>query len=112
MRALLLFFAISAFAQQPTAVQNALDHIKANHPRHSAKQIEIAEIPAPTFHEGDRARFMLREFQRVGLQRVEIDKAGNVLGWRPGASTEAFVLAAHLDISFAPGVNTKVRIEG
>jgi len=55
---------------------------------------------------------MEKEFRRAGLQNVEIDKQGNVLGWRPGKSPKALVIAAHLDISFAPGVNTKVRKEG
>ena len=55
---------------------------------------------------------MASEFRRVGLANVEIDKQGNVLGWRPGEVRDTFVLAAHLDISFAEGVNTKVRKEG
>jgi acetylornithine deacetylase/succinyl-diaminopimelate desuccinylase-like protein len=74
--------------------------------------VQITEIPAPTFHEGERAKFMAGEFRRVGLKDVEIDPQGNVLGWRPGASPDTLVVAAHLDISFEPGVNTKVRKEG
>lgn len=93
-------------------VRKALDYIRANHDVHTAKQVEIAEIPAPTFHEAERAKFMVGEFRRVGLKNIETDKQGNVLGWRPGKSERTLVLAAHLDISFAPGVNTKVRKEG
>jgi tripeptide aminopeptidase len=55
---------------------------------------------------------MASEFRRVGLTKVEIDKQGNVLGWRDGEAKDALVLAAHLDIAFEPGVNTKVRKEG
>jgi tripeptide aminopeptidase len=55
---------------------------------------------------------MASEFRRVGLANVEIDKQGNVLGWRQGEVKDALVLAAHLDIAFEPGVNTKVRKEG
>jgi heavy metal translocating P-type ATPase len=94
------------------AVRKALEYIQANHEAHTAKQIQIAEIPAPTFHEGERAKFMAAEFHRIGLRSIEIDKQGNVLGWRPGQSGKTLVLAAHLDISFAPGVNTKVRKDG
>jgi acetylornithine deacetylase/succinyl-diaminopimelate desuccinylase-like protein len=93
-------------------VKSALDHIRSRHEAHLAKQVEIAEIPAPTFHEAQRARFLEREFRRLGLRDVEIDEQGNVLGWRPGKSEKALVVAAHLDISFAPGVVTKVRKEG
>lgn len=117
MRALILLpllpalFAQDAIMQRPD-VRKALDYIKSHHEEHLANQVRIAEIPAPTFHEAERARYMEKEFRRVGLKDVEIDKQGNVLGWRPGKSSKALVIAAHLDISFAPGVNTKVRKEG
>jgi acetylornithine deacetylase/succinyl-diaminopimelate desuccinylase-like protein len=94
------------------AVTQALAYLEANHTAHLDKQVQITEIPAPTFHEAERAKFMAGEFRRVGLKDVEIDPQGNVLGWRTGATPDALVLAAHLDISFAPGVNTKVRKEG
>jgi acetylornithine deacetylase/succinyl-diaminopimelate desuccinylase-like protein len=93
-------------------VRKALAYLEANHARHVDKQIEIAGIPAPTFHEAERARFMEKEFRRVGLADVSIDEQGNVLGWRRGPSDRIFVVAAHLDISFAVGVDTKVRREG
>ncbi|MFN7932762.1 MAG: M20/M25/M40 family metallo-hydrolase [Bryobacteraceae bacterium] len=105
------FFAQDAILQRPE-VRKALDYLKAHHEEHLDNQIRIAEIPAPTFQEAQRARYMEKEFRRVGLKDVEIDKQGNVLGWRPGKSPKALVVAAHLDISFAPGVNTKVRKEG
>ncbi|HTM52333.1 MAG TPA: M20/M25/M40 family metallo-hydrolase [Bryobacteraceae bacterium] len=93
-------------------VKKALAHIQANHERTLARQVTIAEIAAPTFHEAERAKHMASEFRRVGLENVEIDRQGNVLGWREGESKDSLVLAAHLDISFAPGVDTKVRKQG
>jgi len=112
----LVYFSCAAFADdallQRDDVKNALAYIEANHERTLASQITIAEIPAPTFHEAEKAKFLASEFRRVGLKNVEIDSQGNVLGWREGEVKDAFVLAAHLDISFAPGVNTKVRKDG
>jgi acetylornithine deacetylase/succinyl-diaminopimelate desuccinylase-like protein len=93
-------------------VKKALAFMEASHERTLASQVTIAQIPAPTFHEAEKAKYMAGEFRRVGLKNVEIDKQGNVLGWREGAVKDTFVLAAHLDISFAPGVNTQVRKEG
>jgi acetylornithine deacetylase/succinyl-diaminopimelate desuccinylase-like protein len=101
-----------AAQQRATEVTKALDYIRSNHERHLDTQVRIAEVPAPTFHEAERAMFMAAEFRRVGLSDVEIDKQGNVLGWRPGATPDTLVVAAHLDISFEPGVDTKVRKEG
>lgn len=110
---------LAALALQPDAallnrpdVRKALAYLEANHEAHCAKQIQIAEIPAPTFHEAERGRFLAAEFKRVGLKNIETDKQGNVLGWRPGKSEKTLALAAHLDISFAPGVKTAVRKEG
>lgn len=104
-------FADDTLLRRPD-VKKALAFIEASHEKTLAAQVTIAEIPSPTFHEGERAKYMASEFRRVGLKNVEIDKQGNVLGWRDGEVQDTFVLAAHLDIAFAPGVNTKVRKEG
>jgi tripeptide aminopeptidase len=103
-------FADDALLQRPD-VKKALELIESSHEQTLTSQVTIAEIPAPTFHESERAKYMAAEFRRVGLKNVEIDKQGNVLGWRDGEVQDVFVLAAHLDIAFAPGVNTKVRKE-
>jgi tripeptide aminopeptidase len=104
-------FAAEAVNTRPE-VKKALAYIESTQERTLASQVTIAEIAAPTFHEGERAKYMAAEFRRVGLTKVEIDRQGNVLGWRDGATPDTFVLAAHLDISFAEGVNVKVRKEG
>jgi tripeptide aminopeptidase len=101
-------FADDALLQRPD-VKKALELIESSHEQTLTSQVTIAEIPVPTFHESERAKYMAAEFRRVGLKNVEIDKQGNVLGWRDGEVQDTFVLAAHLDIAFAPGVNTKVR---
>jgi acetylornithine deacetylase/succinyl-diaminopimelate desuccinylase-like protein len=98
--------------QQSPDLTKALNYLRDNHERHLDKQVQIAEVAAPTFQERERATLMADEFRRVGLKDVEIDKQGNVLGWRPGSSPDTLVIAAHLDISFEPGVNVKVRKEG
>jgi acetylornithine deacetylase/succinyl-diaminopimelate desuccinylase-like protein len=93
-------------------VKRALAYLEARHQDHIKKQIEIAEVPSPTFAEKERAASMEREFRRVGLKDVEIDPRGNVLGWRPGTSPRALVVAAHLDTVFPAGTNVKVKRAG
>lgn len=93
-------------------VASALNYIESAHERTLESQVKIAEIAAPTFHEQERAQYMASEFRRVGLENVEVDKQGNVLGWRAGESGDVMVLAAHLDIAFDPSVKTKVRKDG
>lgn len=95
------------------AVQSALETIKRNEPDTLALTIKLTEIPAPPFKEEARAAVMKTIFQELGLQNVFIDKAGNVLGTRPGAQPHPHVVvSAHLDTVFPEGTDVKVRREG
>ncbi|MBP1636202.1 MAG: peptidase, partial [Acidobacteria bacterium] len=47
-------------------------------------QIAFTEIPAPPFKEQERAARLKRTFEELGLRRVRLDAAGNVIGERPG----------------------------
>ena len=90
-------------------VKKAMDYLERNQQAHLDKQIQIAEIPAPGFHEEQRAAQLVKEFQRVGLTDVETDGIGNVLGWRKGSSPRTLVIAAHLDTVFPAGTDVKVK---
>ena len=59
----------------------------------------IQQIPAPTFHEGQRALFVLDFFRRIGLEDIQQDFTGNVLARLPGVDRFArpLVVSAHLD---------------
>ena len=72
-------------------------------------QIELTEIPAPTFHEAARAAVVAKRFEQLGLVRVRLDRAGNVVAERPGASHRAVILTAHLDTVVPAGVPIEVR---
>ncbi len=77
------------------------------------EQQRICEIPAPPFQESVRAAELKRLFEQLGLAGVHIDKAGNVIGARPGANPRPnLVLAAHLDTVFPPGTDVKVKRTG
>jgi acetylornithine deacetylase/succinyl-diaminopimelate desuccinylase-like protein len=94
-------------------VQAALASAKDYEAQTVETQIRLTEIPAPTFKEAARAEEMKRLFAESGLLNVRSDKAGNVLGDRPGARLHPHVVvAAHLDTVFPEGTNVKVRREG
>jgi tripeptide aminopeptidase len=81
--------------------------------------IAIQQIPAPTFHEAERASFVRDRLIREGLQEVEIDSAGNVYARlttansRPftGAKIKPLVVSAHLDTVFPASVDLSIRRE-
>jgi len=60
----------------------------------------IQAIPAPTFHETQRANFFLEQFRALGLHDVERDSTGNVLARMPGSlktASRSLVISAHMD---------------
>ena len=103
---------IAKLLQAPD-VKAALDWIPSAEGRVLEDQVELTEIPAPPFKEGPRAEAIRRKFAEAGLKNVRVDKAGNVLGERPGASPRPLVvIAAHLDTVFPEGTDVRVKREG
>ncbi len=94
-------------------VKQALEHLKTSEAETINEQIKVCEIPAPTFHEEQRAAWFKQRFTGLGLKNVRIDKIGNVLGERPGKRAgPVLVLAAHLDTVFPEGTDVRVKREG
>ena len=72
----------------------SLEEILAN----TLSEIEkIQSIPAPTFQEMNRSDYMFAEFRKRGLESVEKDSIGNVLGFLTGGPEKPIVISAHLD---------------
>ena len=98
--------------EDPT-IKAALDAVKRNEPHFIEEQVRICEIPAPPFHEEARGKELERLFKGLGLQNVRTDKAGNVIGVRPGASAHPnLVFQGHLDTVFPEGTDVKVTRNG
>ncbi len=119
-RRLLLALAASAcmaqtpaeLSQQP-AIRAALDAVKRNEPATIEAQVKVCEIPAPPFHEEERGKEVKRLFEQAGLRDVRIDRAGNVIGARPGrAARPNLVFSAHLDTVFPEGTKVTVTRAG
>ena len=63
--------------------------------------ISLTEIPAPSGHEQQRARYFVEQFEAAGLEDVHIDEVGNVIGiWRGTGNGEKIVFAPHMDTVF------------
>jgi tripeptide aminopeptidase len=114
-----LFATFSCVAQDAAtllntpSIQSAFAAVKRNEPAFINEEVRICEIPAPPFKEEVRGKELERLFQKAGLKNVRIDKAGNVIGVRPGAAAHPnLVFSAHLDTVFPEGTNVKVTREG
>ncbi|MBE9605363.1 M20/M25/M40 family metallo-hydrolase [Acetobacteraceae bacterium H6797] len=95
------------------AFRKAVATLAAEHDRTVEDIITLTEIPAPPFGEEKRAAAYLEMLRAHGLEDVEQDEIGNVMGLRRGAGNGSLmVVAAHLDTVFPAGTDVKVRREG
>src|SRR5687767_2904281 len=75
--------------------------------------IRMCEVPAPPSKEEERAAYIKRRFEEVGLTEVRIDREGNVIAERRGKSTNPnLIVSAHLDTVFPEGTDVRVKREG
>lgn len=102
---------IEKIAQTPQCARG-LEWIDRNTKWVTDHQIRLTEIPAPERRESERAEYLSRLFDGMGL-RTRIDDAGNVIAERPGGkSDQVILLAAHLDTVFPPGTDLTVKRDG
>jgi len=78
--------------------------------------VQIQQVPAPTFHEQERAKFVLNLFESEGLKYVSMDEAGNVYGKfqvsGSGSQVKPLIISAHLDTVFPFEMDLSVKREG
>jgi len=68
--------------------------------------MQIQQIPAPTFGEGQRAEFVRKSFYDLGVKDVTLDDSGNVYTHIDGRGNKPpLVVSAHLDTVFPQGTD-------
>ena len=77
---------VPADLMKDAAVRAALEASKTSEPQTIEEQVRICEVPAPTLKESARADVLRKTFLQLGLRNVRVDRAGNVLGDRPGSA--------------------------
>jgi acetylornithine deacetylase/succinyl-diaminopimelate desuccinylase-like protein len=119
----LLMFSYTAAAQAPDVIVDrtiadakfkaAVAFLDKDHDRFVREVIQLTEIEAPPFKEQKRAQAVLELLKPLGLNNLEIDAEGNVLGLRRGTGGGPLIaIAAHLDTVFPEGTDVKVRRQG
>ena len=104
---------VQKVAQLPKVAQ-ALEIAKRDVQRAMDEQVELCEIPSPTFKEEKRARSLMQRLEAYGLTDVKMDEIGNVIGVRKGtmANGPILVLGAHMDSVFPEGTDVTVKKDG
>ncbi len=91
----------------------ALDHLDRDYDRFVRELVTLTEIPAPPFGESARAAAYLGMLRETGLEDVQQDAIGNVMGLRRGAGAGPLLaVAAHLDTVFPPETDVTVQRAG
>jgi tripeptide aminopeptidase len=76
-------------------------------------QLAVSQIAAPTGDESERAEWFAARLRSVGLTDAHIDRAGNVIGTRPGIEdSRPVIVCAHLDTVFARHVELRFHRDG
>jgi len=100
---------MSLLASQP-AVQAAMAWAAQREVDNIPRLIELTEIEAPPFGEEIRGRLFSEMLADTGIDRVETDAVGNVLGLRSGdGRKDTVAVVAHLDTVFPAGTDVSVR---
>lgn len=75
--------------------------------------VAIQQIPAPTFHEIQRADYVASQFAELRLLQVEMDDVYNVYGLLPGKHRHApaLMVTAHTDTVFSQDAELQIRVE-
>ena len=103
---------VPALMREP-AVKAALEAAKRGEGQAIEDQVALCEVPAPPFSEQRRGQMYKRMFEQLGLRKVRVDAAGNVIGERPGKQARPnLVFSAHLDTVFPEGTRVSVTREG
>ncbi len=77
-----------------------------------ANLVMVGEIPAPTFQEEHRIRFLADRFKECGLDQISTDEKQNVVAVAPGSEGASSILVgAHVDTVFTTAVDHTVRMD-
>lgn len=94
-------------------VRRLFAYIEENRDSIISEWIRLTEIPAPSGHEAERAKYLREQFEAAGLDSAEIDAAGNVVGlWKGTEGGKTVVMPAHMDTVFQGVWEIKVERSG
>ena len=98
----LVFDNLSAYVQKLEGIRETI----------IATSVMINEIPAPTFKEKQRARFLADRFSEQDVLSTSVDEKDNVMGIIPGSQgNRDIMVVAHLDSHFDETTDHTVTLE-
>ena len=94
-------------------VQEALKFLREDDERTLQEHLEMCQIPAPSYEEGEKAEYVRKKMVDAGLSDVHIDEVGNVLGtWKGAGNGPRIMVAGHTDTVFPRETDLALKKEG
>ena len=94
-------------------VQEALQFLREDDERTLREHLEMCQIPAPSYEEGEKAEYVRAKMVEAGLSDVHIDEVGNVLGtWKGTGDGPQIMIAGHTDTVFPRETDLTLKKEG
>ena len=96
-----------------TDMQEALQFLCEDDERTLREHLEMCQIPAPSYEEGEKAEYVRKKMMDAGLEDVHIDEVGNVLGtWKGTGNRPRIMIAGHTDTVFPRETDLTLKKEG
>ena len=96
-----------------TDVQEALQFLREDDERTLREHLEMCQILAPSYEEGEKAEYVRKKMVDAGLSDVHIDEVGNVLGiWKGTGNGPRIMIAGHTDTVFPRETDLTLKKEG
>lgn len=94
-------------------VQEALKFLREDDERTLQEHLEMCQIPAPSYEEGEKAEYVRKKMVDAGLSEVHVDEVGNVLGtWKGTGNGPRIMVAGHTDTVFQRETDLTLKKEG
>ncbi len=86
------------------------EYLASNHDWVVDEIVNICEIPAPSYEEDERARYVAEKFEELGLKDVRVDRYKNAVGRYPGEDgVVRMAITAHIDTVFPMHTDVTVK---
>lgn len=94
-------------------IKKAMEYLKEDADHTFEEQLEMVQIPAPSYMEKEKAEYVYKKMQEIGLEDVLMDDIYNVTGRIKGnGNGPVIMLAGHTDTVFPPGTDVTVKRDG
>ena len=87
-------------------VQEALKFLREDDERTLQEHLEMCQIPAPSYEEGEKAEYVRKKMVDAGLSDVHVDEVGNVLGTWKGTGMDRESWLRDIQTLFSKGRQT------